>query len=56
MSRGLVEIELQWTARDGELNNVRVDRPELSSVQVSVQKTDANLGHPPVIFSIHLTR
>jgi len=46
MSRGLVEIESEWAARDRELNNVRVDWPELSSAQVSVQKTDANLERP----------
>ncbi len=44
---GVVEIESEWTARDRELKMFG-GPAEPSSTQVSVQKTDANLGHQAV--------
>ena len=43
LRRFVVEAESEWTARARELKR-SVARPGPSSAQVSVQKTDANLG------------
>jgi len=40
---GVEEIESEWTARDRELK-MFCGPPRDSSAQISVQKTDANLG------------
>jgi len=46
---GVVEIESERTARDRELKMFGgLGRAGSSSAQVSVQKTDANLGHQAI--------
>jgi hypothetical protein len=42
---GVVEIESEWTARDRESKMFGGLAEPSSAARVSVQKTDANLGH-----------